>query len=310
MRRDVEFTSGEDTVRGWLYTPDDGAGPYPAIVMAGGWCYVKELVQPYYAEMFAKAGFAALLFDYRNFGSSDGTRRQHIDPNWQIEDYKNGISFLETLDEVDSDRIGAWGLSYSGGHVLIVGATDPRVKCIASQIPVIDGYRNMRRVHGTIGFRAFEQLLIDDRRNRFATGKDGMIPHAAPDPTTEVSSWPFAETYETFKELKQTDAPAYQNASTIESAELLMSYSVDPFLPRLLDTPTLVVAAEGDDLTLWDLEIEAFNRIPTPRKKLVVIGESTHMTLYSDRSLLGRAAEAATEWFSEHLQAPVPASLV
>jgi cephalosporin-C deacetylase-like acetyl esterase len=149
MRREVEFSSEGTTVRGWLYTPDEGEGPYPVIVMAGGWCYVKELVQPHYAEMYAEAGFAALLFDYRNFGSSDGDRRQHIDPNMQIADYRNAISYAETLDEVDSDRIGVWGLSYSGGHALILGATDPRVKCVASQIPVVDGYRNMRRVHGT-----------------------------------------------------------------------------------------------------------------------------------------------------------------
>src|SRR5439155_244341 len=104
MRRDVEFRSGEDTVRGWLYTPDDDDGPWPVIVMAGGWCYVKELVQPAYAEMYSDAGLAALLFDYRNFGSSDGARRQHIDPHVQIEDYRNAISFAETLNEVDSDR--------------------------------------------------------------------------------------------------------------------------------------------------------------------------------------------------------------
>jgi len=312
MRRDVEFRSGHDTVRGWLYTPDQGEPPWPIVVMAGGWCYVKELVQPAYAEMYADAGFAALLFDYRNFGSSGGARRQHIDPSMQIEDYKNAISFAETLAEVDGDRIGVWGLSYSGGHVLIVGATDPRVKCIASQIPVVDGYRNMRRVHGTIGFRPFEELLLADRRRRFATGDDGFLPHAAPDPTREVSTWPFPETFHTFKALKASDAPAYENRSTIESAELLMSYSVDPFLPRLLNTPTLVVVAEKDDLTLWDLEIEieAYNRIPTPNKRLVVVGDSTHMTLYSDRSLLGKAAEAATDWFSEHLLVPVRAATV
>jgi fermentation-respiration switch protein FrsA (DUF1100 family) len=310
MRRDVEFRSGGETVRGWLYTPDHGEPPWPVIVMAGGWCYVKELVQPAYAEMYAGAGFAALLFDYRNFGSSDGARRQHIDPNMQIEDYRNGISFAESLDETDRERIGVWGLSYSGGHVLIVGATDPRVKCIASQIPVVDGYRNMRRVHGTMGFRPFEELLLADRRRRFATGEDGFLPHAAPDPTKEVSTWPFPETYQTFRALKASDAPAYENRSTIESADLLMSYSVDPFLPRLLNTPTLVVVAEKDDLTLWDLEIEAYNRIPSPRKRLIVVGESTHMTLYSDRSLLGKAARAATEWFSEHLLAPVQAAAV
>ena len=102
MRRDIEFTSGGETVRGWLYTPERGNGPFPVVVMAGGWCYVKELVQPHVAQQFADTGLAAILFDYRNFGSSDGTRRQHIDPNAQIEDYRNAISFAETLAEVDS----------------------------------------------------------------------------------------------------------------------------------------------------------------------------------------------------------------
>jgi fermentation-respiration switch protein FrsA (DUF1100 family) len=298
----VEFISGGETVRGWLYTPDGADGPCPTIVMAGGWCYVKELVQPHYAQMYSEAGFAALLFDYRNFGASDGARRQHIDPNMQIEDYRNAISYAETLEDVDAARIGVWGLSYSGGHALILGATDPRVKCVASQIPVIDGYRNMRRVHGTIGFRAFEQLLIDDRRRRFVTGEGGTLPHAAADPTTEVSTWPFPETYTTFKALKASEAPAYENVSTIESAELLMYYNVEPFLSRILNVPTLVVVAERDDLTLWDLEVEAYNKIPTARKRLVTIGDSTHMTLYSDRSLLSQAARAATDWFTEHLQ--------
>ncbi len=50
MRRDVEFQSGGVTVRGDLYLPDDAAGPVPIVVMAGGWCYVKELVQPHYAD--------------------------------------------------------------------------------------------------------------------------------------------------------------------------------------------------------------------------------------------------------------------
>jgi uncharacterized protein len=303
LRQDVEFVSGGDIVRGWFLTPD-GVGVealLPAIVMAGGWCYVKELVQPHYAQFFVDAGFAVLLFDYRNFGASEGARRQHIDPNMQIEDYRNAISYLESRQDVDPLRIGVWGLSYSGGHALVLAAIDPRVKCVVSQIPVIDGYRNMRRVHGTIGFRRFEQLLLEDRRRRYATGQGGTLPHAAENPTLEVSTWPFPETYTTFKQLKESEAPAYQNLSTVESAELLMSYSVAPFLPRILDVPILVIVAEKDDLTLWDLEIEAYNTIPTSKKRLVTIGGSTHMTLYSDRSLLTQAGTAAAEWFCEQL---------
>src|SRR4051794_10731811 len=71
VREDVEFQSEGTTVRGWLYRPDDADGDVPAVVLAGGWCYVRELVMPYYAESFAAAGIAALVFDYRNLGVSD-----------------------------------------------------------------------------------------------------------------------------------------------------------------------------------------------------------------------------------------------
>jgi uncharacterized protein len=139
MRRiDIEFASEGTTCRGWLFVPD-GEGPFPAVALAGGWCYVRELVMPYYARAFAEAGLASLVFDYRNLGVSDGEPRQHLDPWGQIRDYRNALSFLERRGDIDADRLAVWGISYSGGHALILGATDPRVKCLVSQIPVVDG---------------------------------------------------------------------------------------------------------------------------------------------------------------------------
>ena len=300
MKTRVTFASKGIEIVGDLYLPE-GDGPFPVVVMAGGWCYVKELIQPQYGAYFVDAGYAALIFDYRCFGESGGEPRQHIDPWDQIEDYRNAISFVATLPEVDASRIGIWGISYSGGHVLVVGATDPRVRCVVSNIPVVDGYRNMRRVHGTMGFRALRSAIEADRKRRYTTGSGGMIPHATLDSTNNLSTWPFPETYETFKVLKEKEAPAYQNQSTIESTELLMYYSVAPFVSRIYDTPTLVVVAEEDDLTLWDLEIEAYNAIPTDKKRLVVVPGSTHMTLYSDLLRLKIAATAARDWFLENL---------
>ncbi len=302
-REDCEFISEGETCRGWLYTPtDQGAGPFPLVVLAGGWCYVRELVMPHYAEQFAATGLASLVFDYRNFGVSSGEPRQHIDPWAQIRDYQNAVSFASTLPEVDADRIGAWGISYSGGHVLVAAATDPRIKAIVSMIPVIDGYRNMRRVHGTMGFRRLTKAVLDDRLARFANPDDrGHLPHASLTPETELSAWPFPETYTTFKALQETEAPLYQNSSTIESVDLLHNYDVMPFARRILDTPSLMIVAEGDDLTLWDLEIEAYNAIPTEKKRLFTLPSTSHMTLYSDRSRLRVAAEEAGRWFGEHL---------
>ena len=48
-----------------------------------------------------------------------------------------------TPTEVDAERIGVWGSSYSGGHVLVVGAIDRRVKCVVSQVPLVSGYEQL-----------------------------------------------------------------------------------------------------------------------------------------------------------------------
>lgn len=300
-RVDVEFKSEGTTVRGWLYLASESKRA-PTVVLAGGWCYVREIVMPTYAKAFAEAGINALIFDYRNLGVSDGDDRQHLDPWAQVKDYQNAISFLERHDLVDPDRIGVWGISYSGGHALILAAIDPRVKTIVSQIPVIDGYENMRRAHGTMEYRALWDLVQRDRKQRYETGERLYLPHATENSAEEVSAWPFPETVRTFLAIKASEAPLYENKSSVESVDLLMNYDVGPFVKRIYNTPTLMIVAEGDDLTLWDLEIGAFNQIPSTKKKLEVLPHTSHMTLYSDQSKVKVAAAMARDWFVETLK--------
>jgi fermentation-respiration switch protein FrsA (DUF1100 family) len=301
----VEFKSGGDTVRGDLYLPE-GHGPFPAVVMAGGWCYVKELRQPQYAEEFVRRGFAALIFDYRRLGASDGEPRQHLDPWDQIEDYKNAITYLEGRTDIDADRIGAWGISYSGGHVLILGAVDPRVKVVVSNVPVIDGYENMARVHGSERFRLLQAAIIEDRRKRFQTGERGYIPMSATPagPHDTLVTWPFDEVKTVFEDLKATQAPRHEHRNTIESVEKLLEYNAAPYAARLLNKPVMVIIAENDDITSWDRETAVFQSIPTGEKELVVLPSTSHMTLYSNLTALDLAAKAAGSWFSTHLAEP------
>jgi uncharacterized protein len=86
--------------------------------------------------------------------------------------------------------------------------------------------------------------------------------------------------------------------------EGVWAYDMNPYLPRILDTPTMMIVAEGDDLTMWEREIPAFNRIATTKKKLFVQRESTHMTMYSDLSHLAVAALEAAAWYREWLVEP------
>jgi uncharacterized protein len=304
-QREVEFSSGGETVRGDLLLPD-GDGPFPVVVMAGGWCYVKELRQPQYAAEFVRRGFAALIFDYRRMGASDGQPRQHIEPWDQIEDYKNAITFVSNQPEIDAGRIGIWGISYSGGHVLIVGATDERVKSVVSNVPVIDGYQTMWRMHGTVRFRGLKALVAEDRLKRTETGGYGYMPMSGTPtgPNDEFSVWPDDDVKKVFEELKATQAPRHEHRNTIASLERLMEYDASVFAPRLINVPTMMIVADQDDITMWDQEIAAFNAVPSSRKELVVIPGTSHMTLYSNVSALDFAARAAASWFARTLMDP------
>ncbi|MGH8436102.1 MAG: alpha/beta hydrolase [Pseudomonas sp.] len=300
-QRQVEFLSKGVKVQGDLVLPD-GAGPFPLLVMGGGWCYVKEIVMPHYARSIVEKGVAVLMFDYRCMGASEGAPRQHIDPAAQVEDYKSAITFGETLKEIDPNRIGVWGISYAGGHVLIVGATDPRVKCVISNIPVVDGYENMRRVHGSQRFHELDELILADRRERTkGATAGGRMPMSSIKPFEELSTWPFPSIHTIFHDIKEREAPRHEHWSTIESTELLMSYDVAPFAKRLYNKPTLMVVAEGDEITLWDLEIGVFNSIPSPHKKLAVLPKVSHMSLYSKQNDLAVAGRLAAEFAAEHL---------
>jgi pimeloyl-ACP methyl ester carboxylesterase len=185
--------------------------------------------------------------------------------------------------------------------VLIVGATDPRVRCIVSNIPVVDGFKTMQMVHGSLGFRQLTALIEEDRRKRFQTGEYGNMPMSTEDPARDLVTWPFPEVTSAFTALKATEAPNHEHYNTVASVELLLNYSVFPYVGRILNVPTLVTVAEGDDITIWSDEIRAYNEIATAKKRLFVFDETSHMTLYSNKSRLEIAAEQAREWFVTHL---------
>ena len=94
MRREVTFSSQGTSCAAWLYLPDGLASGQsaPAIVMANAISAVRDITLPGYAERFAAAGYAALAFDYRRFGASEGEPRNHLDPHDQQQDVRNAVT--------------------------------------------------------------------------------------------------------------------------------------------------------------------------------------------------------------------------
>jgi uncharacterized protein len=296
MRRDIEINAEGTTLRGWFYSPERSGARSPAVVMAHGFSAVKEMYLDRFAEHFSAAGLAVVVFDNRNFGASDGEPRFEIDPWAQVRDYRHVITWTRMQPEVSPERIGVWGSSYSGGHALVVGAIDRRIKCVVSQVPLVSGYRNLLRLVRPDFFAPLRAQLDADREARFRGERPVMVPVVASDPLAP-SALPTADSYQWFTETAAKRASSWRNEVTLRTLEMLMEYEPGSYISRLSPTPLMMIIAAGDHLAVADEAFRAFNEALEP-KRLVVL-DGGHFDAYV--AGFEQAASPARDWFVEHL---------
>lgn len=296
MRIDVEFDANGTTLRGWLYTPDKGTGPFPAIVMAHGFSALKEMGLDRYAEVFAAAGFACLVYDNRNLGASDGEPRFDIDPVAQMRDYRHAITYAQSRPEVNADRIGIWGTSYTGGLVLMVAALDRRVKCVVSQVPFISGYETMSLVMPPEDHKAFYQMVEEERRSMAAGNPPSTVPICRDDPTSPPTA-PGRRTYQYFYTYTREKRLNWQNKVTIRSLDYRLEYEAMPYMERISPTPLLMIIADEDAITPTDIALRAFTRALEPKKAVLMRGD--HYDAYLGG--FDQSSAAARDWFGLYL---------
>lgn len=305
MKRDVTFPSQGLNCAGWLYVPDDleDGEQRPAIVMAHGFSAVKEMYLSNFAEKFEEAGFVVLVFDYRYFGDSEGEPRGRLIPAEQHEDYKNAITWVSQRPEVDHDRVGVWGSSYSGGHVLHLASFDKRIKAAVAQVPLVNGWSNAQRLMRPDIFDEFLDAVAQDRTARYTEGEGGSVPVVAPE--GQPSALPTPESYEWFTSTGESIAPNWRNEVSLESMEAFLEYDPAGSIQLISPTPLLMVVAEKDTLTPTDMAIAAYERALEP-KKLVIMEDGKHFDAYTEPGL-SQSAPPAVEWFERHLMGRRPA---
>ena len=298
MRRDVEFCSEGRKLRGWLYRPSAQENVSGAVVMAHGFSAVKEQYLDRYAEVFQAAGLGILVYDHANFGASEGLPRQEVDPVLQKRGYRDAISFAQTIPWIDPARIGIWGTSYSGGHVIEVAAIDRRVRCVVAQVPQISGalsaQRRARADLVSVQLRRFEA----DRAARFRDDAPAMLPAVSADPL-QPCAMPGPDSHAFFTGTRAF-APNWQNAVTLRSAELSRENEPGVHIARISPTPLLMIVAEDDVLTATDLCLEAYQRALPPKTLVMVPGG--HFDPYLRH--FDRTSTAARDFLVTHLGAP------
>lgn len=289
--RPVEFLSDERIVlRGWLKLPT-GAGPHPLVIMAHGFGGLKEWMIPDAADAFVEAGLAAMAFDYRNFGDSEGVPREEVDHVGQIADWRSAITFATTLPEVDRRRIAIWGTSLGGRNVLIVGGLERRLSCVVAQVPAIDWADTVLHHQNNASQR--EQLLAafeQDRIERFLGNEPAYVQNQTA-PGTETATF--------FESLSDAERRNWRGRLTLRSYEPTVASNARPFVAMISPTPLLMILVENDIITPTATQLEAYEAALEPKSLVLLPGR--HYDVYHP-PLKERAIAAAREFLVRHLR--------
>lgn len=308
MLEDVEFATSDGTrLRGWYLRPEVANGPWPVVVVSHGFGAVKEMYLDAVAARLAAAGLACLVYDHRGLGQSGGDLRQEIDPFLQVADSRDAITYAQGLEGVDPERVGIWGSSYSGGHALVLGATDARVRCVVAQIPTISGARNTQRRFPGDGLAELQARFAAERRARMLGEPPAMVPIVAGLTPQDIASGDHAA----IPELVGNDQHAWcisipgdrlehwRNEMTLRSLELYASYEPGSHIAQIAPTPLLVICMAQDTITPADEILAAFERARQPKRLFLRSGG--HFDAYGIHR--DETARVAADWFTEHLVA-------
>ena len=296
MHKSISFKSKGLDCSAFLYIPEKTRPEEmaPAIIMAHGLSGVKEQALPHVAEKFSAAGFVTLVFDYRFHGDSEGEPRNQIFPLEMAEDYRNAITWISELPQVDPHRIGIWGTSLSGSLVLYVGTSDRRVKAVVAQVPALFNptlrYARNPEKRDTDG-----DTISQNPIERYRSGDMNYINIVAPPGQTCVL--PGKEAYDFFISTQVT-APNWRNQMTMESMGKIREFDSVSSAHLLSPTPIMFIPAENDGLVSPDVLNSVYGQISEP--KALVSLPVTHFEIYRD-PWLSRATDLAIDWYKQHL---------
>lgn len=296
-RSDVTFASGGEEIAAWLYLPGapvaaaDDRRP-PCVVMAHGFAGVKEARLDAFAERFAAAGMACLVFDYRHFGASGGEPRQLIDIGRQREDWRAALAYARSLTAVDGGRIAAWGTSFGGGHVLEIVGRDAGIAAAVLHLPLVDALATGRHE----GVRATARLAWYGLRDIWGAirGKAPLyVPAVGPPRTVAFMSTPDAQPgYFSIV----GNAPRWRNAVTARTTVTMALFRPIASAKRAR-CPLLFVVGDADAITPTDVTLKAARRAPNAQVLTVPGG---HFDAYLGAAF-EQAVVAETAFLARHL---------
>lgn len=233
----VSFESGGDTLVGTLFLPE-GATPTEAVVVTGAWMTVKEQMAGRYAQELAKRGIAALAFDFRGWGQSEGRPRALENPERKTADIVAASRFLQ--QHLPEARISGLGICASAGYMADAATRTSVIKRVALVAPWLHNAAIVAQVYG--GAEGVAGLIATGQaaERRYAeTGTEVLVPAASRTDNTAVM---FQVPY--YTEADRGLIPQWENRFNVASWEGWLRFDALKSASRL-EQPLLVVHSEA-----------------------------------------------------------------
>jgi hypothetical protein len=287
--KDVYYHSEGIRCHGKIFMPRgfSATSNAPAVVLAPGWAQTAPSIEKYGAR-FASRGLVAMVIDYRGWGKSGGfpqtvdqvktddrlrfsqmtakvlIRRKRLIPQHQILDIRNALYYIQGEPGVDRARLGVWGVDMAGGHMVVVAATDARIKAVVAHTPVIDGKEMPRKASAPTG----ELLLAELMRARGSRSPSAVAGAGTSEPVETRLA--LAE-YHPFWKVEQ--------------------------IPQT--TAVLFVVAENDTRVKNEMHAIAAAKL-LKGATIINIAGATQKSIHTGKAF-DTAAGAAADWFLKHL---------
>jgi uncharacterized protein len=292
----ISFFSEGHKLSGYVRIPKNGKSKVPGIVCCHGYSGMIEMYMQDIAASLTEAGYATVIFYHRGLGESEGPRGRVI-AREQVEDIRNAMTYLQTLPEVDKDRIGLYGTCMGGSNVVAAAAIDPRAKCVVSTVGTGSGERfikNLRRGYEWIELR---REIEKDRLERVKTGQSKAIRYA--DILLYGPSYPVNG----HGKLAQNFQEKYGvTGYSLESLDSLLDHKPEMMVDRIGPRPILFIHTGDDEIAPTEESRILYEKAKEP-KKLVIIDGYGHGDVYKYRNpaIFEKVMAEAVDWYKKHL---------
>ncbi|MEO1520620.1 MAG: alpha/beta hydrolase [Cyanobacteria bacterium J06633_2] len=297
--RDVTFDSNGQTIVGNLYLPDDYVvgEELPGVVVTGSWTSVKEQMSGLYAEALADSGYAALAFDFRNFGESEGDVRALESAAMKAEDITAAAEFLPTLPEVADDSIGGLAVCASAGymaHAIADGAPFDSFATVAAWLHDVETAREIYTPE------RYDRLITASRQARAYYEASGTVQYtlaATNNEDIDLAAMRWADPGFYYTNPERGAIPEYDNRFPIMAWEEWLTFDALAAADHI-DVPYLMI--HGDGMALPENAQAFYAEVDAPKTLEWV--EGLQMDYYDQPELVNHATDLVVEHFEQTLR--------